>query len=167
MVSLLYEAGKGLGKSKKSLKKAKEAEGVTKAPDNKMQATFQADLEKAKEAAEKAKGAMTTAANKMFTFYAILLSVKAKYAWNKIVEEQTECNLYVDLQGVLQKGPRGMSCQLFDNCVLFHLLTIFPINVAEQEKYYITNVLKEPQRVNVCQFVRHVEQLNAYIVQMP
>jgi hypothetical protein len=50
---------------------------------------------------------------------------------------------------------------------MFHLLTAFPINAAEQEKYYITNVLKKPQHVNVRQFVRQVEQLNAYISQMP
>jgi hypothetical protein len=50
---------------------------------------------------------------------------------------------------------------------MIHLLTTFSINTAEQEKYYVTNVLKKPQRVNVCQFVRHVEQLNAYIAQMP
>jgi hypothetical protein len=60
-----------------------------------------------------------------------------------------------------------MSHKSFDNCVVFHLLTVFPINTAEQEKYYITNVLKEPQRVNVRQFVLQVEQLNAYIAQMP
>ncbi len=76
---------------------------------------------------------MTTAATKMFAFYANLLSIKVKYAWNKIIEEQTEGDLYVDLQGVLQKGPRGMSHQLFDKCVLFHLLTVFPVNAAEQE----------------------------------
>jgi hypothetical protein len=50
---------------------------------------------------------------------------------------------------------------------MFHLLTVFPINAAEQEKYYVTNVLKKPQHVNVCQFVRRVEQLNACIAQMP
>jgi hypothetical protein len=50
---------------------------------------------------------------------------------------------------------------------MYHLLTVFPINAAEQEKYYISNVLKKPQRVNVRQFVRCVEQLNAYITQMP
>ncbi len=59
-----------------------------------------------------------------------------------------------------------MSCKSFNDCVMFHLLTAFPINAAEQEKYYITNVLKKPQRINVCQFVRCVEQLNAYIAQM-
>ncbi len=60
-----------------------------------------------------------------------------------------------------------MSCKLFNNCVMFHLLIAFPINTAEQEKYCITNVLKKPQRINVCQFVFCVEQLNANIAQMP
>ncbi len=32
---------------------------------------------------------------------------------------------------------------------MFHPLTAFLINAAEQEKYYITNVLKKPQRVNI------------------
>jgi hypothetical protein len=51
--------------------------------------------------------------------------------------------------------------------MMFHLLTAFLINAAEQEKYYILNVLKKPQRVNVHQFVCCVEQLNTYIAQMP
>ncbi len=64
--------------------------------------------------------------------------------WNKIVCEQTASNPYVDLQSVSQKGPRGPLHKSFNDCVLFHLLTVFPINMAEQEKYYITNVLKKP-----------------------
>jgi hypothetical protein len=65
------------------------------------------------------------------------------------------------------EGLRGMNCKSFNNCAMFHLLTMFPINAAEQEKYYISNVLEKPQRINVRQFVRRVEQLNAYITQMP
>jgi hypothetical protein len=102
----------------------------------------------------------------MFTFYSNLLSPKSKYAWNKIVSKQTEGDLFVNLQGVSLEGPRGMSCKSFNICVMFHLLTVFPINAAEQEKYHISNVLKKPQRVNVHQFIRRVEQLNAYIAQM-
>jgi hypothetical protein len=34
-----------------------------------------------------------------------------------------------------------MSHELFNDFVMFHLLTAFPINAAEQEKYHITNVL--------------------------
>ncbi len=110
---------------------------------------------------------MTAAANLMFTFYSNLLSPKSKYTWNKIVSKQTEGNPFANLQGVSLEGPKRMSCESFNDCIMFHLFIAFPINAAEQEKYYILNVLKKPQRINVRQFVRHVEQLNAYIAQMP
>ncbi len=132
-----------------------------------MKAGFLGDLEKAKQSQRTAKGAMIVAANKMFALYSNLLSPESKYAWNKIVSKQMESDPYVNLQGDTLEGPRGMSRELFNICVMFHLLTAFPINVAEQEKYYIINVLKKPQRINVRQFVLHVEQLNVYIAQMP
>jgi hypothetical protein len=50
---------------------------------------------------------------------------------------------------------------------MFHLLTVFPNNTAEKEIYYLSNVLKKPQRVGVCQFVQRIEQLNAYVVRLP
>ncbi len=103
----------------------------------------------------------------MFMFYSNLLSPESKYPWNKIVSKQTDNNPFVNLQSVSLEGPRGMSCELFNNCIMFHLLTAFPINAAKQEKYYVTNVLKKPQHINVRQFVHRVGQLNAYISQMP
>ncbi len=78
-LSLLDGASKGLGKSKKTLKKAKEAKGVTEAPAKNVRATFQADLKKAKSVTENAKSTTTAAATKMFEFYADLLSVETKY----------------------------------------------------------------------------------------
>jgi hypothetical protein len=132
-----------------------------------MKASFLSDLEKAKQAQRIGKGAIDADASKMFLFYSNLLFPKSKYAWNKIVSKQTESNPYVNLHGNTLKGPRGMLRQLFHECMMFNLLTAFPINAAEQEKYYISNVLKKPQRVNARQFVWQVEQLNAYIAQMP
>ncbi len=81
--------------TKPEIKDAEEAPGVT---DNLMNAGFQANLEKAKQAQETAQGAMTAAANLMFTFYSKLLSPKSKYPWNKIIIKQTEGNPYVNLQ---------------------------------------------------------------------
>jgi hypothetical protein len=132
-----------------------------------MKAGFLGDLEKAKQSQRTAKSAMIIAANKMFAFYSNLLSPESKYDWNKIISRQTESDPYVNLQGDALEGPRGMSRDSFNNCMMFYLLTVFPINAAEQEKYYITNVIKKPQSINVGQFVRRVEQLNAYITQMP
>jgi hypothetical protein len=145
---------------------AREAE-VAPVADDQMKASFSSNLEKAKQSQRIAKGAMTAAASKMFLFYSNLLSPESKYAWNKIISKQTEGNPYINLQDDTLEGPRGMLHQLFHDCVMFHLLTVFPINAAEQEKYYILNVLKKPQCINVHQFVRWVEQLNAYIAQMP
>jgi hypothetical protein len=96
---------------------------------------------------------MDIATSQMFSFYSNLLSPESKYSWNKILSEQMESNPYVNLQDDTLEGPRGMSCKSFHECVMFHLLTAFPINEAEQEKYYISNVLKKPQRVKVHQFV--------------
>jgi hypothetical protein len=57
--------------SKSDAKKAKDA---SEANDNSMKAGFLEDLEKATQAQRTAKGAMTIAASKMFTFYLNLLS---------------------------------------------------------------------------------------------
>ena len=103
----------------------------------------------------------------MFQLYANLLSNDAKYAWNKIVHEQTASDPYTDLQGCTKKGSRRLSCKSFDDCMMFHLLTVFPNNAAEQEQYYIMNVLKKPQCISIYQFVQHEEQLNSYISQLP
>ncbi len=73
---------------------------------------------------------------------------------------QTNVNPYTDLQGLTKKGPRGLLRKSFKDCVMLHLLTLFPTSAAEQERYYIMNVLKKPQHVSIHQFVQRVEQLN-------
>jgi hypothetical protein len=165
-LALLDRTGEKGKKSRKKKTKEGKKEDAPEADDNPIKAGFLEDLEKAKQSQRTAKGAMTIAASKMFLFYSNLLSPESKYAWNKIVSKQTESDPYINLQEDSLEGRRGMLRTLFNNCVMFHLLTVFPINAAEQEKYYISNVLKKPQRVNVRQFVRPVEQLNAYIAQM-
>jgi hypothetical protein len=75
---------KGAGTSKKSSKKAKEAVATADASEPNLHAIYQQELEKTKEAADNAKATAEFAAKDMFLFYANLLSVDAKYAWNKI-----------------------------------------------------------------------------------
>ncbi len=81
--------------------------------------------------------------------------------------EHMEAHLYKDLKGVSKKGPRGLTHESFNKCVMVHLLTVFPQNAAEQERYYLSNVLKKPQQVGIRHFIQRLEQLNAYIAQLP
>ncbi len=94
-----------------------------------LRAQIEAELSSA-QAATEAKNRAEAAANDMFQLYTNLLSIDAKYAWNKIVHEQTASDPYTDLQGCTKKGPRGLLRKSFDDCVMFHLLTVFPNNAA-------------------------------------
>jgi hypothetical protein len=116
-----------------------------------------ANIKKANATALEFKAKADQAAADIFQLHANLLSMDAKYAWNKIVTKQTASDHYTDLHDCSKRGPMGFSCKSFDNFVMLHLLTVFSNNTAEQEWYYIINVLKKPQRPSICQFVQHVE----------
>ncbi len=124
---------KGERTSKKASKKAKEDLATADAPDPELQAIYQQDLKKAKEATETAKAKEEFAAKEMFRFYGNLLSADAKCAWNKIVKEQTASDPCKDLQDVSKINKGGPLHKSFDDCMLFHLLTVFPNSAAEQE----------------------------------
>jgi hypothetical protein len=83
-------AEKALAKAQDSKSEARKAEEAFEVKDNSMKAGFLEDLEKAKQAQSTAKGTMTAAASKIFTFYSNLFSPESKYSWNKIVGKQTE-----------------------------------------------------------------------------
>jgi hypothetical protein len=159
--------GKNRSEKETASQKTKEdaATADTTAPE--LCAEYKAIYEKATHTKETAKIQKDAAAAKMFQFYANLLSLDAKYAWNKIVREQMEADPYKDLKGMSKKGPKGLTRESFYECTIFHLLTLFPNNAAEQEKFYLSNVLKKPQQVGIHQFIQRIEQLNAYIVQLP
>jgi hypothetical protein len=150
------EPAKKSSEKEKAPKKTKEGAALANAPAPELCNEYQALYDKATFAKETAKNKREAAATEMFQFYANLLSSDAKYSWNKIVQEQTEADPFKDLQGMSRKGPRGLLQESFDDCIVFHLLTMFPNNAAEQEKYYLSNVLKKPQRIGICQFVQWV-----------
>ncbi len=144
---------KGERTSKKSSEKAKEDVAMADTPDPELHAIYQQDLKKAKEATETTKAKEECAAKEMFRFYRNLLPADAKYVWNKILKEQTASNPYKVLQGVSKKEPRGPSHKSFDDCVMFHLFTIFPNNAAKQEKVLPFERAQEipvRQRASVC-----------------
>jgi hypothetical protein len=138
-------SGKNRSEIEKASQKTKEGAALSDAPAPDLCKEYKAIYKKTILAQETAKSQIDAAATAMFQFYANLLSLDAKYAWNKIVRDQMEADPYKDHKGVSKKGPRGLLRESFDNCVMFHLLTLFPNNAVEQEKYYLSNMLKKPQ----------------------
>ena len=108
------------GTSRKSNKNPKETTvEASKEGSAALRATIKAELKQALEAVEEATTKRDKAAEDMFQLYANLLSVDARYAWNKIVQEQTNGDPYMDLQGLTRKGHRGMLRKSFEDCVTF------------------------------------------------
>jgi hypothetical protein len=136
-------SGKNRSDKEKASQETKEGAAPSNATALELHKEYKAIYKKAILAKETAKSQKDAAATKMFQFYANLLSLDAKYAWNKIVKEQTEADPFRDLKGVSRKDPRGLLQESFGDCIMLHLLTVFPQNAAEQEKYYLSNVLKK------------------------
>jgi hypothetical protein len=64
-----------------------------------------AELKQAVEAADKVAAKSEKVAEDIFQLYANLLSVNARYGWNKIVRDQTNADPFTDLQGLTKKDP--------------------------------------------------------------
>jgi hypothetical protein len=111
--------------------------------------------------------AKATAAEGFFSLYANLLSEDARFRWDKIVSSQIGAAPWTDLQGNEHEKEREKSMESFQDCITFHLLDMFPGDAAEQQRFYISNVLKKPQRVPVRYFFQRVEQLNSYLSHLP
>ena len=75
------------------------------------------------------------------------LSENARSKWSKILASQIKANLWTDLKGRVHTVSRSPLVQSFEDCVTFHLLTVFPQDAAEQEWYYVNVNLKKPARI--------------------
>ena len=93
--------------------------------------------------------AQTTAADSFFLLNANLLGKNARFCWDKIVSSQVGAAPWTDLQGNKHKKEHGKSMKSFQDCITFHLLDMSPGNAAKQQRFFISNVLKKPQRVPV------------------
>eukprot|EP00804_Cyclotella_cryptica_P019640 CCRYP_013978-RA/>CCRYP_013978-RA protein AED:0.50 eAED:0.92 QI:0/0/0/0.5/1/1/2/0/367 len=126
-----------------------------------------ASYDKALKALEDAKLAVSTAGAKPFELYGNLLSDEARQPWEKIIKAQVTKAPWEDIMGVPHTETPKKTWDSFHECVMFHLLQVFRHDAGEALKYYITNMLKKPNRVSIRQFFVRVEQLNSYLERLP
>jgi hypothetical protein len=56
---------------------------------------------------------------------------------------------------------------IFLDCIELHKLTIFPVDAAEKQHYYMTQTVKKPQRATVGQYMACMGILNDYLSYLP
>ena len=67
----------------------------------------------------------------MFSLYENLLSDNARTKWHKIVASQVEADQRANLNGINHVKARKKLMAAFEDCITFHLLTVFPEDTAE------------------------------------
>ena len=110
---------------------------------------------------------MSKAVRQMFQLYANLLDDEPRSVWDKIVEDRTESEKWMDIYGEEQSGKTGKTYAAYLDCLLFHLQTVFKSDAAETQQKYIRTGLKKPARVPVRQFFARVSRLNEYLATLP
>ena len=104
---------------------------------------------------------------KFFALYETLLGDNVRAKWKRIVSTQVGIAPWTDLYGTVHVTAREPSNTAFNDCVTFHLLSVFPNDAAERQKYYINHQLKKPRRIPIRNFANRIEQLNSYVAYLP
>ena len=104
--------------------------------------------EKATQAVDAVKVAITTEGAKAFKLYGNLLSDEARQHWEKIIQAQkTKCP-WEDIFKVTQHNSYQNGTP-----VTFHLQQVFRHDAGEALKYYIMNTLRIPNQIPFHQFL--------------
>ncbi len=88
--------------------------------------------------------AVTSQAYEMFRLFVV---GDQRTQLDKIVQEMHTKDPWVGVDGVSRKGIRVRSWSAFLDCIKLHKLTIFPVDAAEKQHYYMTQTVKKPQQV--------------------
>jgi hypothetical protein len=77
--------------------------------------------------------------------------------WDRIVEDMHTRDPWEDLKGVKHKGIRRKSCLSLWECINFHKLTIYSIDAAERQRFYMLCNLKKPTKSSIRAHVTRME----------
>jgi hypothetical protein len=138
-------SGKNCSEKEKASQKTKEGAALSDAPAPDLCEEYKALYAKAMFAKETAKNKKEATATKMFQFYANLLSLDVKYAWNKIVREQMEADPYKDIKGVSRKGPRGFCVSHSTNALYSTFSLCFPIMQRSKKNTTFSTCSRSPR----------------------
>ena len=122
---------------------------------------------KAKQAVEAAKLTATMEIAKACELYGNLLSGEARLPWDKTVQAQMTKCLWEDFYGVTHDETPTKTWDSFMDCITIHPQQVFRHDAGKALKYCITNTLRKPNRIPICQFLVQVQQLNCYVVTLP
>ncbi len=104
---------------------------------------------------------------KAYEMFRLFVVSNQRTHWDRIIHEMHTKDLWIGVNGISHKGIRVCSWPAFLDCNKLHKLTIFPVDAAEKQRYYMVQTVKKPQRVTVRQYMACMGILNDYLTHLP
>jgi len=87
--------------------------------------------------------------------------------WDCIVDDVHAKDPWENLRGVKHDGLHRKSSASLWECIDFHKLTVYSIDAAERQKFYMLCNLKKPAKSSIQAHVTRMETLNKYLGLLP
>ncbi len=127
----------------------------------------EASLEQFKGILKAKKGTAIAVTSQAYEMFHLFVVGDQRTHWDKIVQGMHTKDLWIGVDGVSRKGICVRSWSAFLDCIKLHKLTIFPVDAAEKQRYYMMQTVKKPQRVAVRQYMAWMGILNDYLAHLP
>jgi hypothetical protein len=124
-------------------------------------------LDQFKEILKAKKGTAITVTQKAYQMSRLFVVSNQQTQWDKIVQEMHTKDPWIGVNGISPKGICIRSWPAFLDCIELHKLTIFPVDTAEKQRYYMVQTVKKPQRVTVRQYMACMGILIDYLAHLP
>ena len=123
--------------------------------------------EAAEEALVKAEANETTKVGLVYELFRKGLKEDPELQWDHIVDDMHTKDPWEDLKGGKHDGLRRKSCASLWECIDFHKLTVYSIDAAERQRFYMLCNLKKPAKSSIRAHVTRMETLNKYLGLLP
>ncbi len=110
-----------------------------------------ASLEQFKSILKVKKGTAIVVTGRAYEMFRLFVVGDQQTQWDKIVQEMHTKDPWIGVDGASHKGIRVRSWSAFLDFIELHKLTIFPVDAAEKQRYYMVQTNNKPQQVKVRQ----------------
>ncbi len=124
-------------------------------------------LEAAKTELIRAEASETAKVGLVYELFRKGLKEDPELQWDRIVDDMHTKDPWEDLKGAKHDGLRRKSSASLWECVDFHKLTVYSIDAAERQRFYMLCNLKKPAKSSIRAHVTQMETLNKYLGLLP
>ena len=116
---------------------------------------------------KEADAVFTIAIGACYDLFRQLLVDDPQVQWDRIVREVHNNDPWIALDEKKIRELRMKTSESLQDCITFHRHTVFSVDAAERQKFYMMGSLKKPHGMTIKKHVSRFETMNGYISLLP